>query len=67
MTAHYIKTALRNIAKHKTQTIISIVSIGVSVTIFSIVSSWMLRINGDSLLGPRRAGVFEGEPCSARD
>lgn len=50
MTTHYIKTAFRNIAKHKTQTVISIVSIGVSVTIFSIVSSWMLRINGDSLL-----------------
>lgn len=50
MTAHYIKIALRNLAKHKAQTIISIVSIGVSVTIFSIVSSWMIRINGDSLL-----------------
>lgn len=50
MTAHYIKTAFRNIAKHKTQTVISIVSIGICVTIFSIISSWLIRINGDSLL-----------------
>ena len=43
MVNHYIKVAFRNLAKYKTQNIISIVSIGVSVAIFAIVSLFMLN------------------------
>ena len=50
MIKHYIKVAFRNLAKYKTQNIISIISIGVSVAIFAIVSMFMLNINSDPLL-----------------
>lgn len=50
MVKHYIKVALRNLAKYKTQNIISIISIGMSVAIFAIVSLFMLNINSDPLL-----------------
>lgn len=50
MVNHYIKVAFRNLAKYKTQNIISIVSIGVSVAIFAIVSLFMLNITSDPLL-----------------
>ncbi|WP_347294340.1 FtsX-like permease family protein [uncultured Duncaniella sp.] len=50
MVKHYIKVAFRNLAKYKTQNIISIISIGVSVAIFAIVSMFMLNINSDPLL-----------------
>lgn len=50
MVKHYIKVALRNLAKYKTQNIISIISIGMSVAIFAIVSMFMLNINSDPLL-----------------
>lgn len=50
MVKHYIKVAFRNIAKYKTQNIISIISIGVSVAIFAIISMFMLNFNSDSLL-----------------
>lgn len=50
MTKHYLKVALRNLSNYKTQTIISVASIGVSVAIFSIISTFILNINGDPLL-----------------
>lgn len=50
MVKHYIKVAFRNLAKYKTQNIISIISLGVSVAIFAIVSLFMLNINSDPLL-----------------
>ncbi len=50
MIKHYIKVAFRNLAKYKTQTIISVASIGVSVAIFALISTVMLNINGDPLL-----------------
>lgn len=50
MVKHYIKVAFRNLAKYKTQNIISIISIGVSVAIFAIVSLFMLNVNSDPLL-----------------
>lgn len=50
MVNHYIKVAFRNIAKYKTQNIINVISIGVSVAIFAIVSMFMLNVNSDPLL-----------------
>ncbi len=50
MIKHYFKVALRNLAKYKIQNIISILSIGVSAAIFSLVSPCMLIIGTDSLL-----------------
>ncbi len=50
MIKHYLKVAVRNFAKYKTQNIISILSIGVSVAIFAIISMFMLNVNSDPLL-----------------
>ncbi|MBD5175556.1 MAG: hypothetical protein HDT06_07020 [Bacteroidales bacterium] len=50
MIKHNLIVALRNLAKYKSQTIISVVSIGVSVMIFALISSIMFNISGDRLL-----------------
>lgn len=50
MIKHNFTVALRNLAKYRSQTIISVASIGVSVTIFALISSVMFNISGDRLL-----------------
>lgn len=50
MIKHYVKVAFRNLAKYKIQNVISILSIGVSVAIFALISAVMLNIGTDSLL-----------------
>ncbi len=50
MIKHNITVALRNLVKYRSQTVISVASIGVSVTIFALISSVMFNISGDRLL-----------------
>lgn len=51
MFIHYLKVALRNLSKYKTQTLINVISIGLSISIFALISTIMLNIKGDSLRG----------------
>ena len=50
MIKHNLIVALRNLAKYRSQTVISVASIGVSVTIFALISCIMFNISGDNLL-----------------
>ena len=47
MIKHNLIVALRNLAKYRSQTVISVASIGVSVTIFALISCIMFNISGD--------------------
>lgn len=49
MFRHYVKIAFRNILKYKTQTIISVCAMAVSVTLLSFVSSLMLTLTATPL------------------
>ena len=44
MLVHYLTTALRNLAKYKTQTIISIVSLAVGMTVLAVIQCLMYLI-----------------------
>ena len=50
MIKHNLIVAIRNLAKYRSQTVISVSSIGVSITIFALISSIMFNISGDRLL-----------------
>lgn len=50
MIKHNLIVALRNLAKYRSQTVINVASIGVSVTIFALISCIMFNISGDNLL-----------------
>ena len=59
MLLHYIRISLRNLNKYKTQTVISICAMAVSLTLMAIVSSFVLSITPSSLLSQPYADKVE--------
>lgn len=50
MILHYIKISVRNILKYKTQTVINVCSIAVSMMLLSVIASMLLTIKPLSIL-----------------